>query len=83
MNDEKREKKKKSIIESYEKSQEKYKKEFEKFNGPYSEFGGTLKNLNRTSSMFRLSRINKEKKLLSQRNSIKDFIQKSLKLKIK
>ena len=49
----------------------------------YSEFGGTLKNLNRTSSMFRLSRINKEKKLLSQRNSIKDFIQNSLDIKNK
>ena len=33
--------------------------------------------------MFRLSRINKEKKLLSQRNSIKDFIQNSLEIKNK
>ena len=75
MNDEKREKKKKSIIESYEKSQEKYKKEFEKFNGPYSELN-TIRNLNKNNSMFRLIRIKEDMKLLSQRNYIKDFIKK-------
>ena len=83
MNEEKIELKKKNIFELYEKSKEKYRKDFEKFDSTYSEFGGTLKTLNRTSSMFRLSRINKEKKLLSQRNSIKDFIQNSLEIKNK
>ena len=83
MNEEKIELKKKNIYELYEKSKEKYRIDFERFNSTYSEFGGTLKNLNRTSSMFRLSRINKEKKLLSQRNSIKDFIQNSIDIKNK
>jgi hypothetical protein len=75
MNDEKREKKKKSIIESYERSQEKYKREFEKFNGPFSELD-SIRNLNKSNSMFRLIRIKEDMKLLSQRNYIKDFIKK-------
>ena len=80
MNDAKREIKKKCIIESYEKSQEKYKKEFEKFNGPFSEFE-TLRNLNKSNSMFRLIRIKEDMKLLSQRNYIKDFIRQKFEIK--
>ena len=83
MNEEKIELKKKNIFQLYEKSKEKYRRDFEKFDNTYNEFGGTLQTLNKTSSMFRLSRINKEKKLLSQRNSIKDFIQNSLDIKNK
>ena len=80
MNDAKREIKKKCIIESYEKSQEKYKKEFEKFNCPFSEFE-TLRNLNKSNSMFRLIRIKEDMKLLSQRNYIKDFIRQKFEIK--
>ena len=80
MNDEKREIKKKSIIESYERSQEKYKREFQKFNGPFSELD-TLRNLNKSNSMFRLIRVKEDKKLLSQRNYIKDFIRKKFEIK--
>ena len=83
MSDEKRELKKKNIMEIFEKSEEKFKKHFEQFDKTYSDFGGSLKILNKSASMFRLSRMKKENKLLSQRNSIKDFILKTIEIKDK
>ena len=82
MNDEKMEQKKKNIIEYFEKSKETYQRQLGKFDKTFSELNN-VKNLNKSTSMIRLSRMKKENKLLSQRNSIKDFIKNALDIKVK
>lgn len=63
MNDEKMEQKKKNIIEYFEKSKEIYQRQLGKFDKTFSELNN-VKNLNKSTSKIRMSRMKKENKLL-------------------